>query len=156
MKKLLLLFLVAVIAVLTVPTIAEAGNHYVVWWGVAGDTVGQARSNAGWKVVKCDTITVSRASGACDTFDLGDTYYNLDLVSLNGAADSGSVNVTFDCFRGISHSNAVAQAYLKQAVGLNSDADHYFCPIGVRYIIYYPIVGGDHDSTCTLLIKAVR
>ena len=159
MKRLLtLLGVVAVLVMvlfMTIPKEVEAADVYLIPITDDSSNCWISAREAPYKIILFDTLTFDAADGD-SIVDLGTHYYNISLRSLNGAGDSGSVTVSFDCHKGHWHDDTVSRNLGRLAVGLNTADDYLFCPIGTRYIYVRGVGGGDADSTCTLEIKGYR
>jgi len=159
MKKALTLIGIVALMIMTfiviVPQKAEAADVYLLPITDDSSNCWISAREAPYTIILFDTLTFSAAIGD-STLSLGANYYNFSFKSWNGAADSGSVTIAFGGHEGRWHADSVSRNLAWSAVGLNTADDYFFAPIGANTIYVRPVVGGDHDSTCCLEIKAYR
>jgi hypothetical protein len=134
-----------------------AADDYWLQTGTLRDSTYITPGDEHYTVFLHDSATFHVENG--DTLiDLGQTYYNFFIKSLNVPGDSGYAYISFSKTggKGIWHADSVARNMIRATVGLNSADDQFISPIGSRYIWIRPVKGGTADSTVTLDIDAKR
>jgi len=151
MKRILL-------ALICLGFVAFAGNNY---WNFSpyGDSAWSKKADNPYVITMIDTSTIHVKNGDVE-LDLGSIWYNFRIRSLNAAADSGYVKISFgqDGGHGIWHADSVSRNLLFKNVGYKASPydSTLYGAIGARYIYIRPVVGGTADSTIKLEIKAYR
>lgn len=146
MKKNFAIFLLMILF-FTIPL--KAADDYLVTTGTAHDSTYVFKSERPFRYMYVDTMTFDVADGD-STINLGFLAYNAQIVSLNGAGDSGYVKIAFDSHKGFWHNDSVARNLIWAEVGKNSADDTFFAPIEFSKIYVRPVVGGIADSTATI------
>lgn len=132
-------------------------DAYFSWWIGDSSKIGVGCQEVGWHFLLLDTITFHVKNGV-DTIDLGTDYWNFYFLSLNASTDSGYIILTYDAVKSIDHTAATARALKADTIGLDSGNDAFYIGsgFGLRKFYVTPKKGGTADSTCKVIIKAVR